>query len=199
MNKFLALQAAMPTIEGQLPMRWIGRAVTAFSVWRVVGEFPNLPRLVAIAAPHSSLWDGFFGISAAYTMGVRATWMGKDTLFKGPFGGLLSALGGIPTDRTNARGAVGQMSDLIRQRERLWLFLAPEGTRRPVDKWRTGFWHIAREAGVPILPCAFDWPERCVHVLPLFYPTDDCAADMRDLYRIYEPFLGKNGKRAVPV
>jgi 1-acyl-sn-glycerol-3-phosphate acyltransferase len=196
--KVPALETKMPVIEGQAPIRWIGSAVIAASRWRVIGPFPNVPKVVSIAAPHSSLWDGLFGLSAAYAIGVRAHWMGKNTLFKGGFGALMRALGGIATDRSNPRGAVGQMVDKFRQSERFWLFIAPEGTRRPVEKWRTGFWHIAHEASVPILPVAFDWDAHVVHVLPLFTTSGDREADLAALYRLYAPYLGKHGKRAVP-
>ncbi len=198
-DKLVPLQPLMPAIQGQAPIRWLGRSVVAASHWRVVGEFPNISKAVCIAAPHSSIWDGVWGLSAAYAMGVRATWMGKDGLFRGPFGAVMRAIGGIPTDRKHSNGAVGQMIELLHERERLWLFLAPEGTRRSVGKWRTGFWHIARGAGVPIIPFAFDWEERCARILPPFETSNDCEADLQALYRLYAPYVGKGGKRAVPL
>ena len=81
-QQLIAVKPSMPLIEGQGWARALGRMLVGSSNWRVVGEFPDLPKLVAIAAPHSSNWDGIFGISAAYAMGVRATWMGKNSLFK---------------------------------------------------------------------------------------------------------------------
>lgn len=198
MDKLLELSPAAPRISGQRLPRALGRLLVACSSWRVVGEFPNIPRLVAIAAPHSSNWDGIFGISAAYAMGVRATWMGKNTLFRFGLRPLMRGLGGIETDRSNPRGAVGQMVELFRTTEKLWLFLAPEGTRKPVPKWRTGFWHIAQEAGVPILLVHVDFPNRCIAVGGLFHPTGDKERDLQALYDYYRPFKGKGGKSGLP-
>ena len=197
-GKLLELNPFVPRIRGQGWARALGRALVACSSWRVVGEFPKIAKLVAIAAPHSSNWDGIYGIAAAYAMGVRATWMGKNSLFRFGLRPLMRGLGGIETDRSNPRGAVGQMVELFRSSEQLWLFLAPEGTRKPVPKWRTGFWHIAHEAGVPILLVHVDFARRCIAVGPLFHPTGDKERDLQSLYDYYRPFKGKGGKSGLP-
>ena len=198
-DQLIKIKPSMPLIEGQGWARALGRMVVGSSNWSVVGDFPDVPKLVAIAAPHSSNWDGIFGISAAYAMGVRATWMGKNSLFKFGLAGLMSGLGGIATDRNSPHGAVGQMVELFRVREKLWLFLAPEGTRKVVPKWRTGFWHIAMEAGVPILLVHIDFAQRHICVGKLFYPSGDKESDLQALYDYYRPFRGKNGKSALPL
>ena len=198
-QKLLEPSPLAPRIRGQGLIRWIGATLVARSPWSVVGEFPNLPKLVAIAAPHSSNWDGIIGISAAYAMGIRATWMGKNSLFRFGLDRMMRGLGGIPTDRSNPRGAVGQMAELFKQPQPLWLFLAPEGTRKVVPKWRTGFWHIASEAGVPILLVAIDYPARRFVIGPLFHPTGDKERDLAALYDWYRPFHGKHGKSALPL
>ncbi len=199
-QKLIAIPPQTPRIRGQRFVRWVANTVIRCSSWRVVGEFPDVPRLVAIAAPHSSNWDGIIGISAAYAMGVRATWMGKDSLFKHGLAGLMRGLGGIPTDRSNPRGAVGQMAEMLKTtREPLWLFLAPEGTRKKVRKWRTGFWHIASEAGVPILLVSIDFPGKRFVIGPLFHPSGDKEADLARLYGYYRQFVGKDGKSPLPL
>jgi 1-acyl-sn-glycerol-3-phosphate acyltransferase len=199
-GKLIAVPQRAPGIRGQAVARWLASTIIRNSSWRLVGEFPSLPKLVAIAAPHSSNWDGIIGISFAYALGVRATWMGKNSLFKFGLDRLMRGLGGIPTDRSNPRGAVGQMAEMVRTtNEPLWLFLAPEGTRKKVPKWRTGFWHIASEAGVPILLVAIDYPRRTFVVGPLFYPTGDKERDLQALYDYYRPFQGKHGKSGLPL
>jgi 1-acyl-sn-glycerol-3-phosphate acyltransferase len=198
-ERLLDVPPQLPRIRGQGFIRWFGATVVRLSPWRVDGEFPDLPKLVAIAAPHSSNWDAIIGISAAYAMGVRATWMGKNSLFRFGLERPLRGLGGIPTDRSNPRGAVGQMAELFKRPEPLWLFLAPEGTRKKVPKWRTGFWHIASEAGVPILLVAIDYPARRFVVGPLFYPTGDKERDLQALYDYYRQFQGKHGKSGLPL
>jgi 1-acyl-sn-glycerol-3-phosphate acyltransferase len=197
--KLIAVPAQAPRIPGQGFVRWLGGSVIRHSSWRLVGEFPDLPKLVAIAAPHSSNWDGIIGIAFAYALGIRATWMGKNSLFRFGLNRPMRGLGGIPTDRSNPRGAVGQMAELLRGPEPRWLFLAPEGTRKKVPKWRTGFWHIASEAGVPILLVAIDYPRRTFVVGPLFHPTGDKERDLQALYDWYRPFQGKRGKSALPL
>ncbi len=166
--------------------------------WSIEGKFPDLPKFVGIAAPHSSNWDGFFGISAAYAMDIRATWMGKSSLFTGGLGALMRGLGGIATDRSNKNGAVGQMAELLQSSERLWLFIAPEGTRKPVKKWRTGFWHIADQAQVPLVLIYLDYPNRCIRLGEVFHTTGDKERDMAALFERYRGVRGKGGKHAVP-
>lgn len=200
LEKLIAVPPMAPRIAGQGFIRWIGSSVIRHSSWRLAGEFPQVAKLVAIAAPHSSNWDGIIGISFAYALGVRATWMGKDSLFKFGLDRLMRGLGGIPTDRSNPRGAVGQMAEMLRtSADPMWLFLAPEGTRKIVPKWRTGFWHIASEAGVPILLVAIDYPARRFVVGPLFHPTGDKERDLQSLYDWYRPFQGKHGKSGLPL
>ncbi|MEZ5440634.1 MAG: lysophospholipid acyltransferase family protein [Lysobacterales bacterium] len=196
--KLPPMQPAIPRWSGRWLWRILGWLIVHASRWRVTGEFPNRARLVVIAAPHSSAWDGVFGIAAAMTLGLRPTWMAKDSLFRGPLGWLLRQLGGVATDRSNPSGVVGQTVAALRQSPAMWLVLAPEATRRKVAKWRTGFYHIAVGAGVPILPVYFHYPERRIGIGELFHPTGDMDADLRALYEIYRPWRGKDGKSAVP-
>lgn len=197
-GRFPALTPEAPRRQGQGLIRMLGALIIAPSDWKVVGEFPNVPKLVAIAAPHSSNWDGFFGISVAYWLRLGAHWMGKSQLFRFGLGPLMRALGGIETDRSNPKGAVGQIAEQFRTRDRLWLFIAPEGTRKPVTKWRTGFWHIAEAAQVPIFPVAIDFPTKTFHLGPLIHTTGDKDKDFQTIYAYYRPFRGKGGKHAVP-
>lgn len=197
-GKLPACPPSAPRLSGLALARWLGTLLVASSAWRVHGELPDVPKLVMLAAPHSSIWDGVYGIGAACALGLSASWMGKDSLFRGPMGPLMRAFGGIPTDRSHPRGAVGQMIELFKHRERLWLVLAPEGTRKPVAKWRTGFWHIAHGAQVPLLCVYFHFPERVVGVGPLVHTSDDLDADLERLYAFYAPWRGRGGKSALP-
>ncbi len=198
-GKLARAPAQAPLIESQGFIRAIARTLVRSSNWRIVGEFPNVPKMVGIAAPHSSNWDGFFGISAAFAMGIRATWMGKSSLFKGGLGSLMRGFGGIATDRSNPNGAVGQMTDLMRASDRLWLFIAPEGTRKPVKKWRTGFWHIADQAQVPLLLIYIDFPQKCIRLGEVFHTTGDKERDLAELFERFRHVRGKNGKSALPI
>jgi 1-acyl-sn-glycerol-3-phosphate acyltransferase len=192
------LPPQVPRWRGRWVWRGLGHLIVLVSGWRVTGSFPDEPHAVVIAAPHSSAWDGIFGIAAAMALGIRPTWMAKDSLFRGPLGWLLRQLGAVPTDRSNPNGVVGQTVAALRESPAMWLVLAPEATRRRVAKWRTGFYHIAVGAGVPILPVYFHYPERRIGIAKIFHPTGDMDADLRALHRIYAPWKGKDGKTAVP-
>ena len=178
----------------QLPQHG-GRRLCAWYLrrcgWRIEGTFPDLPRLVLIAAPHSSWWDGWWALIAKVALGANVAFVGKRELFVGPLGWLLRTLGGIAVDRGSAHGVVEQMVARFAATPRLWLGLAPEGTRRRVARWRSGFWHVARDARVPILPVAFDYPSRSIVIGALFTPGADMAADLQQLRAWYAPFRGK--------
>lgn len=160
--------------------------------WHIVGRFPDVGRLVLIAAPHSSWWDGLWGMLFKVALGLDLAFMGKRELFVGPLGWTLRRLGGIPIERSAAHGLVDQMVARFSFTPHLWIGIAPEGTRKRVSKWRTGFWHIARAAGVPILPVAFDYPNRAIVVGPLFQTSADVDADVAALRTYYAPFHGKH-------
>ena len=168
------------------------RTVLRLCGWSLAGEFPDVPKLVLIAAPHSSWWDGVWGLLIKVAIGADVHFMAKQELFRWPLGGLLRRLGGMPIDRAAARGVVEQMIDQFGQREKLWLGIAPEGTRKPVKRWKSGFWHIARAAGVPIFPVAFHYPDKTIQLGPLFDTSPDMDADIGRLRAFYAPFKGKH-------
>ena len=172
--------------------RWIGRTILRAGGWTIAGDWPDLPRIVVIAAPHSSGWDAFWGLAAKLAMGVDITFIAKAELFRGPLGWLLRRFGGLPVTRSAPGGIVEQTAARIRRSERMWFVLAPEGTRRPVEHWKTGFWKIARAAGVPVFCAWFHYPERTVGLGPLVELTDDPVADMARIRAIYRPFEGRN-------
>ena len=160
--------------------------------WRMVGDLPDIAKVVVIAAPHSTNWDVIWGLLFKISLRLDVNFIGKREAFVWPLGPILRAFGGIPVDRSAAHGLVGEMRRQFETRDRFWLALAPEGTRKKVQKWKTGFWHIAREAGVPVLPVYFHYPEKTVGLGPLFHPTDDVAADMARIREFYRPWIGKN-------
>ncbi len=159
--------------------------------WRLRGEMPDLPRVVLVVAPHSSWWDGFWGLLFKVALGVEVAFMAKRELFVGPLGWLLRRLGGIPVERSAAHGLVEDMAARFAASERLWLVLAPEGTRREVAEWKSGFWRIARAAAVPVLPVAFDYSGRSIILGSPLPAGDDLEAHLRVLRGFYAPIRGK--------
>ena len=187
-----ALPPSAPRTRPNGFARWLGRSLLRLGGWRVVGELPDVPRLVVVAAPHSSNWDGIWGFAAKLALGLEVRVLGKAQLFWWPLGPLLRRLGAIPVDRAAAQGTVGQAVAMIRASDRIWFALAPEGTRKRVERWKTGFWKIAHEAQVPILPAYFHYPDRTIGFGPVFETSDDMAADIAALRAWYRPWMGRN-------
>ena len=175
----------IPRAGGPLS-RALGRLVLALIGWRVEGEMPNLPRFVVIVAPHTSNWDFVIAMGAKLGMGIEVAWIGKDSLFRFPFDALLRRLGGIPVDRSSANAVVQRVAGEFARRPKMVFALAPEGTRKKVERWRTGFYHIAHTAGVPVVPAALDWKARAVRLLPPFTTTGSPDADIAALQRLYD-------------
>ena len=187
-----SLPPNVPRVPRHRLSRWIGRSVLRLGGWRVVGEFPDLPRVVLIGAPHSSNWDGIWGFAAKLALGLDIRILGKHQLFWGPLGPLMRALGIIAINRGAASGVVGQMAQQFRGADRFWLGIAPEGTRKPVARWKTGFWKIAQAAQVPVLPVYFHYPDRVIGVGPPFATSHDMEADLVRLREWYRPWRGKH-------
>lgn len=185
------LPAQMPLAPPNLVRCVFGRLLRLCG-WKLVGQFPDIPKLVFVAAPHSSWWDGVWGLMFKVAVGLNASFMAKRELFRGPLGWLLRRLGGIPIERSAAHGVVEQMVDRFAANDRLWLGIAAEGTRKAVTKWKSGFWQIAREAGVPVLTVYFHYPDKTIGIGPVFELTDDRDADIARIREFYRPWQGKN-------
>ncbi len=181
---------AAPRAHGRF-LRWIGRTVLRIGGWKVTGRFPDVDKLVMIVAPHSSWWDGIWGMAAKLAMGLRIEVMAKRELFNPVLSPILRALGAVPIDRGNAHGVVPAMGARFRAAEKLWLVIAPEGTRRHVVNWKSGFWHIARAVDVPIACVYFHYPEREIGIGPAIPVSGDLGADMAAVREYYRPWIGK--------
>ena len=188
----LALPPSAPRVPGNRFGRWLGRSILRLGGWRMVGTFPDIPKLVLIGAPHSSNWDGIWGFSAKLALGLDIKILGKRELFWWPLGSVLGWLGVIAVDRTAAHGVVEQLATLMGTTDKFWLGLAPEGTRKPVDRWKTGFWKIAKAADVPVLPAYFHYPDRVIGIGPPVVLSDDMAADVARIRAWYRPWQGRH-------
>jgi 1-acyl-sn-glycerol-3-phosphate acyltransferase len=163
-------------------------ALMRLTGWKFTGEnFPDLKKFVLIVAPHTSNWDFPLGIMAKFSVGLRGTFLGKDTLFRFPLGILMRWLGGFPVDRSSKSDVVTQTVALVERSERVIIALSPEGTRKATPRWRSGFWWIAHKAQIPIVPVALDFRNRAVHVFAPFTTTGDADADIVALRKLYRP------------
>jgi len=165
----------------QLFANWILKLIG----WQVVGSFPEIPKFVLVGAPHTSNWDFPLAMLLMYATGVRFNWIGKDSLFRPPFGGLFRRLGGIPVWRDRRGNFVSQIVEAFERSKRLIIAIAPEGTRSKIAYWKTGFYYMALGARVPLVLGFIDYGRRQVGVGSLFHPSGDIQADfcrLRDFY-----------------
>jgi 1-acyl-sn-glycerol-3-phosphate acyltransferase len=167
--------------------------------WKVEGAFPtDIKKYIVAVAPHTSNWDFIIGVLARSVLKVqKAKFLGKDSLFKPPFGWLFRALGGYPVNRSKNNDMVQQVATIFDQHDEFILGLAPEGTRKKVEKLRTGFYYIAKKANIPIVPCGFDFARKTVVVGAPFYPTDNFESDMEQLLLFYRKITGKNPEMGI--
>ncbi len=178
----------------------IGWIFLRLSGWRVEGSLPvGVTRAVVIAAPHTTNWDLPYMLAVSYVLGVRPSWLGKRELFRAPFGGLMRWLGGIPVDRDRRMNLVEQAADRLREADRLFLVIPPSGTRSRAAHWKSGFYHIARTARVPIV-CAFlDYSTKTGGIGPVFVPSGDLGSDMDRLRLFYHDVRGKYPDNETPI
>ena len=159
--------------------------------WTISGAVPAAPRYVLVASPHSSNWDTAVMLLFALHFGIRLRWVGKRESFRWPLGPLLRRLGGIPIDRVGGRGVVASTAEVFRDGAPLALAIAPDGTRSARDYWRSGFYHIARAADVPLVLSFLDWGARRAGIGPTLALTGDIAADMGQIRAFYAGMVGR--------
>lgn len=191
-DRVLAMPPNAPRLRPNRAARALGRLILRLGGWRMVGAFPDIPKLVLIGAPHSSNWDAVWAFAAKLALGLDIKLLGKQELFWWPMGPILAWLGVIAVDRKAAHGVVEQLAERIGAADRFWFGLAPEGTRKPVERWKTGFWKIARAANVPVLPAYFHYPDKVIGIGPLFHLTDDMEADVARIRAWYRPWQGRH-------
>ena len=161
-------------------------ALKALGGWRFVGEIPEPRRAVCLALPHTDNMDGLLLVLLAQSVGMSISWMVKDAWGKPPIGLLIRSVGGVPIDRSQSHGMVGQMIEELARREDFYLVIPPEGTRSRAEYWKSGFYRIALGAKVPIVPGFLDYRDKVGGFGPPVEATGDVRADMDVLRAFYE-------------
>ena len=168
--------------------------------WRVFGEIPQIPKYLLVVAPHTSNLDWFIGFVASRSISLPFPhWIGKHTIFRWPVTGLAHRLGGIPVRRGASYKFVQQIKDAFDRTDQLIIAIAPEGTRKYVDHWKSGFYYIASNAEVPFVLVSLDYRTRTVIVYPTEMPTRDQDADMARIRQFYDGVEGRNPEQQAPV
>lgn len=160
--------------------------------WKTVGSFPKeLKKYVLIAAPHTHWLDFPLGILIKYAEELPANFIGKASLFEPPFGFIFRRLGGAPVDRSKSNNKVDSIVAIFNSREQFILGMSPEGTRKKVDAWKTGFYYIAKGANVPIVMCTLDFKNKEAKISEPYYLTENMDEDFSFFYKYFENVQGK--------
>ena len=169
----------------------LATGILALFGWKVDSSPPPGPKGIIVVYPHTSNWDFPLGFLTKLAMRLPITWVGKDSLFRWPVAGLLRRVGGIPANRRERTGLIGQLKREFEQRDWMWMAIAPEGTRSHVTHWKSGFYRLALAAGVPVGLAFIDYRTRVVGLRTYVTFSGDQEADMA---RIREVYAGKVGK-----
>lgn len=167
-----------------------------FFGWEKEGELPSFPKYVLIGAPHTSNWDLPIVMAFAFAYEVQIYWMGKDSIFRWPYRSFFKWFGGIPIDRSRAHNTVEATIDVFKEHDRLIICIPPEGTRGKARRWKTGFYHIAHGANVPIVLGFMDYERKRGGIGPTLIPGGDIEADMKTMSDFYMTVTGKHPERS---
>ena len=177
--------------RGVIP-RWIGISVLKLMGWRVEGKIPDLDRGLLIGAPHTSNWDFVIAMASILAINLKMFWLAKHTIFVPVIRIFFYWLGGIPTNRDEPRAVVDHVLSLAEKEETVVIGITPEGTRKKVVKWKTGFLRLARNLRCPIIMVGLSFSTKRVIIGDLFYPTGNNAADLIAIRKYYEQFDGRH-------
>lgn len=169
--------------EGGAVSRALGRWGLGLLGWKLAGELPNLPKFMIIVAPHTSNWDFPVAVAGKLALGIKVTFFGKHTLFRWPLGMVMRWLGGVPVVRHAPRNVVEQTVDYINHSAQSVIALSPEGTRKKLPAWRTGFHYVALGGHLPIVPVALDYSTKTIRFFPVYHPTESVETNLADLGR----------------
>ncbi len=172
-------------------LRWFSIVALKITGWRAQGPLPPIPKFVLVGAPHTSNWDLPYTLFIIFVLRGKIYWLGKESLFRPPFKGFFKWLGGIPIDRFKSKNVVAQTILQFNQNKTMILAIAPEGTRSRVKRWKTGFYHIAKGANVPIALGFLDYRRKAGGIGPVIYPTGNIDADMQTIRDFYDGITGK--------
>lgn len=184
-----------PMVVLQTPTQFISRFVLRMLGWRIVGTFPDFAKYVVIGAPHTTNWDFFYMLLLKGATRTNLKWVGKDSLFRQPIGGIMRWLGGIPVNRRASQKFVDQVVALYNENENLIIAISPEGTRSKTNVWKSGFYYMAFGAGVPIVLVAIDYAHKMLEIGPAIVPSGEIRTDFEIIQRFYTNRIGKHPER----
>ena len=171
-------------------MKYIFKFIWWLIGWEIIGDVPeNQKKYIIIVAPHSSNWDFAIGVLVRGVMGFNSKYLGKKSLFKPPIGWFFKMMGGYPVDRSKNTNLVDEVVKIYNTHDEFIIALAPEGTRKHVEQWKTGFYYIALKASIPIIRIKFDHHKKKVNIFEPYWPTGNINDDMVELKKIYQDVI----------
>jgi 1-acyl-sn-glycerol-3-phosphate acyltransferase len=175
-------------------MQKLGHFILRLFHWKVIGELPKDKKYLVVVAPHTSNWDFAVGLFTRFAIGVKIHFLAKNQLFFFPLGVFLKLLGGAAVDRSKKNKTVDQVVEMFQSRDEFRLAITPEGTRSPVTRWKEGFYHIARQAGLPIVMVGFDYSLKTVVIKRPFWPSGDIEKDFPQVLEFFRTIKGRYPK-----
>ena len=177
-------------------LRKIGRFGINISGWTIKGQVPDEERIVIIAAPHTSNWDFILAMLAIFGLNIKLRWLGKHSIFKLGFKNFFEWLGGIPVYRDNPSTLIENVVDIVKKEKSIVIAMTPEGTRKKVKRWKTGFLRIAKQTQSKILLISIDAPTKSIEIGKIFNPTGDSEEDLEFIQKYYSSFRGINPQKS---
>lgn len=181
------------------PMRWLAIVILKAMGWKTSDVPIQSPKYILIGAPHTSNWDFFIGYVAMTAIGLKLGWVGKHTIFRKPFGWFMRWLGGIPIDRNRSRNFVEQVVQSFNSHEKLIVAIAPEGTRKKTEYWKSGFYYIAYSAGIPIVLGFVDYERKIGGFEKYINPTGEIKNDLKEISDFYKGIRAKYPEKFGPI
>ena len=188
--------------ESQIPERLRGkrsillRKIARFGInisgWTIKGMVPDEERIVIIAAPHTSNWDFVLAMLAIFGLNIKLRWLGKHSIFKPGFKIFFKWLGGIPVYRDNPSNLIDNVVKIVKREKSIVIAMTPEGTRKKVKRWKTGFLRIAKQTHSKILLISIDAPTKSIEIGRIFNPTGNSEDDLAFIQKYYSSFRGIN-------
>ena len=192
--------------ESQIPERLRGsrskilRIIARFGInisgWTIRGNVPDEERIVIIAAPHTSNWDFILAMLAIFGLNIKVRWLGKHSIFKPGFKKFFEWLGGIPVYRDNPSSLIENVVNIVKKERSIVIAMTPEGTRKKVKRWKTGFLRIAKQTHSKILLISIDAPTKSIEIGNIFNPTGNSEEDLAYIQKYYSTFRGINPQKS---
>ena len=169
----------------------IGKFFLTITGWKFKGDIPRSDRIILVAGPHTSNWDFLLALAFIFGLNLNVFWIGKHTLFKNGFSKIMRKLGGIPVDRASPELLMNEVSHIVKKQQGVIIAISPEGTRKKVERLKSGFLRIAKTTNSQILLAGIDFESKLIHLGKLFQPSGNTESDLLNVHNYFRQFQGK--------